>query len=140
MPRSVTRTWVPDPNGYGPRSPRKTFTYQANIPDEVADLHPPLSSATAALVVEAEAAIVALNAGSVAPADLEALARRRLRAESVASSWIEGVRLSQRKLARAELDDAVANATARAVLGNVGAMESLTASAPRSLSRATSSS
>jgi Fic family protein len=52
------------------------------------------------------------------------LARRLLRAESVASSRIEGLVLSQRRLARAEAEEADArDETARSVLGNVVAME-----------------
>jgi Fic family protein len=57
-------------------------------------------------------------------ASLEALARRLLRAESAASSRIEGLVLSQRRLARAEAEEGDArDETARSVLGNVAAME-----------------
>ncbi len=57
-------------------------------------------------------------------ASLEVLARRLLRAESVASSRIEGLVLSQHRLARAEAEEAGArDETARSVLGNVAAME-----------------
>jgi len=57
-------------------------------------------------------------------ASLEVLARRLLRAESVASSRIEGLSLSQRRLAKAEVEGAdTSDETARSVLGNVSAME-----------------
>ncbi|WP_242360516.1 Fic/DOC family N-terminal domain-containing protein [Anaeromyxobacter sp. SG17] len=54
-------------------------------------------------------------------ASLEVLARRLLRAESVASSRIEGLVLSRRRLARAEAEEP--DDTALSVLGNVVAME-----------------
>src|SRR4051812_39327691 len=57
-------------------------------------------------------------------ASLEVLARRLLRAESVASSRIEGLVLSQRRLAMAEVERAETHDdTARSVLGNIAAME-----------------
>ncbi|HZZ85990.1 MAG TPA: Fic family protein [Anaeromyxobacteraceae bacterium] len=66
----------------------------------------------------------ALNRDPPRMASLEVLARRLLRAESVASSRIEGLVLSQRRLARAEVEEAdTRDETARSVLGNVAAME-----------------
>src|SRR3954464_6097812 len=57
-------------------------------------------------------------------ASLEVLARRLLWAESVASSRIEGLVLSQRRLAMAEVERAETHDdTARSVLGNIAAME-----------------
>jgi Fic family protein len=65
-----------------------------------------------------------LNRGPPALASLEVLARRLPRAESVASSRIEGLVLSHRRLAKAEVDGAeTRDETARSVLGNVAAME-----------------
>lgn len=61
---------------------------------------------------------------SLAPTSgLEALSRQLLRGESLGSSRIEGHQLSQRRLARAELDPAAAKALALSVVGNVKAME-----------------
>ncbi len=72
----------------------------------------------------AERAVDALNRDPPRVASLEVLARRLLRAESVASSRIEGLVLSQRRLARAEAEEPDArDETARSVLGNVVAME-----------------
>ncbi len=119
--------WQPNPNAYGPRRARQAFKYKALVPDPVAALDPSLSGAVAGLLAEAERETTALNLSPLKIANLEALARRLLRAESVASSWIEGVQLSQRRLARAEAEGGeTRDATARAVLGNVAAMERAT--------------
>jgi Fic family protein len=58
--------------------------------------------ALAAEVADAEAAIGRLNVVAVALADTEALARLLLRAESIASSRIEGLEVGARKLLRTE--------------------------------------
>ncbi len=127
MSRFETLTWQPDPNAYGPRRTRRAFKYKALVPDPVATLDPSLSSSVAGLFAESERETAALNLNPPKIANLEALARRLLRAEAVASSWIEGVQLSQRRLARAEVEGGeTRDATARAVLGNVAAMERAT--------------
>ncbi|MGH3298145.1 MAG: Fic family protein [Trebonia sp.] len=80
----------------------------------------------AADVTDAEAAIRRLNAEASALADTEALARLLLRAESVASSRIEGLEIGARKLLRAEaaqqLGERSHDVTAEEVLGNIDAM------------------
>jgi Fic family protein len=80
----------------------------------------------AADVVEAEAAIRELNGGASSLADTEALARLLLRAESMASSRIEGLAIGGRRLLHAEaareLGDPTSDMTAEEVLGNVAAM------------------
>ena len=63
-----------------------------------------------------------LNAAS-AGRDLEALAAPLLRAEALGSSFIEGLRASNKRLALAAYEPVAADGTARAVLGNVRAME-----------------
>lgn len=132
MPRFETLTWRPDLDAHGPRKARRAFRYEALVPDEVAALDPLLSSSVMGLLAAAERETSSLNLNPPKIANLEALARRLLRAESVASSWIEGVQLSQRRLARAEAEGGEAHdATARAVLGNVAAMERATALADR---------
>ena len=81
-----------------------------------------LPGETALLVSLAESEIRSLNSGTTT-GGLEAVGSLLLRAESVASSRIEGLELSQRSLARALFDIAAARGTARAVAGNVRAME-----------------
>jgi Fic family protein len=80
----------------------------------------------AADVADAEAAIRELNTAASALIDTEALARLLLRAESVASSFIEGLVVGGRRLLRAEaareLGGDAADVTAEEVLGNIEAM------------------
>jgi len=122
--RYETRSWPADPTAPGGRAERRSFRYQAFVPDPVAGLQLSLPSAVVAAVSSAERAVDALNRDPPRMASLEVLARRLLRAESVASSRIEGLVLSQRRLARAEAEeDSSRDETARSVLGNVAAME-----------------
>jgi Fic family protein len=124
MPRYETRSWAADPTAPGGRAERRAFSYRAFIPDMIGTIHLSLPSSVAAAVSTAERAIDALNRDPPRLANLEVLARRLLRAESVASSRIEGLVLSQRRLARAEAEGSGArDETARSILGNVAAME-----------------
>ncbi len=124
MARYETLSWPADSSAPGGRAERRAFSYRAFVPDSIADLQLALPSNVAAAVSTAERAVDALNRDPPRLANLEVLARRLLRAESVASSRIEGLVLSQRRLARAEAEAANArDETARSVLGNVIAME-----------------
>ena len=124
MSRYETLTWPADPTVPGGRHERKSFRYQAFVPDPIAAVQFSIPSSVAATVSAAERTVDALNRDPPRLASLEVLARRLLRSESVASSRIEGLVLSQRRLARAEVDeDATRDETARSVLGNVAAME-----------------
>lgn len=123
MPRLVHLSWTSDPIATGPRRERQAFQYTAFIPDPVAELDLALPAPVAARVSEAERHVDALNRDPPAMASQEALARRLLRAESVASSRIEGLVLSQRRLAKAEAEGGeTRDDTVRSVLGNVAAM------------------
>jgi Fic family protein len=122
MGQLVTRRWEGDPGAPGGRRSRRTFDYEAFVPDRIADLDISLPGETAQVTTEAEDAIRSLNRGP-ASVGLEAIGPLLLRAESVASSRIEGLELSQRSLARALFDPKTARGTARQVAGNVRAME-----------------
>lgn len=122
MPRTVALRWEGNPNAYGGRRSRTSFTYEAFVPDQIGRLAVSLPGETALLVSLAESEIRSLNSGATS-GGLEAVGPLLLRAESVASSRIEGLELSQRNLARALFDPAAARGTARAVAGNVRAME-----------------
>lgn len=108
------------------RRGRMPCDYEAYVPDPLTGRPIRLDGDIAADVTEAEAAIFELNAGAFALADTEALARLLLRAESVASSRIEGLEVGARKLLRAEAAHAMGVAstdiTANEVLGNIAAM------------------
>jgi Fic family protein len=100
--------------------------YRAFIPDPIAVFEPRLSAATSALSERAGAAVRELNASASTLLPLEGLARQLLRSEALASSAIEGLRLSHRKLARAEIEGQAGDFKAREVLGNTRAMEEAT--------------
>jgi Fic family protein len=72
-------------------------------------------------IVRAEVAISRLNAFPHLPG-IEAMSRFLLRAESISSSQIEGLVVSQRRLAQALYDPALATDVARSVVGNITAM------------------
>jgi Fic family protein len=120
----VTRTWKADLGAYGGHKARESFGYQAFVPESIADRDFVLRADVAAVVSQAESAVQALNDYSPAFGALEALARNLLRAESLASSRIEGLELSHRRLAKADYSSTNAlDVTAESVLGNMRAME-----------------
>ena len=121
MPEYVEQRWGADPGAYGSRRSRTSFTYRAYVPDPIRELELALPGDVGLLVSDAEGEIRVLNAGR-GVRGLEAVGSLLLRAESVASSRIEGLELSQRNLARALFDSEAARGTARAVAGNVRAM------------------
>jgi Fic family protein len=122
VPEYVTAKWSGDPGAYGGRRSRAGFTYRAYVPDMLDGLTLSIPGDVSLLISDAEGEIRALDAGP-GTRGLEAVAPLLLRAESVASSRIEGLELSQRNLARALFDPEAAQGTARAVAGNVEAME-----------------
>jgi Fic family protein len=121
----VRRRWRSSLAGLSRRD-RQGCEYEAYIPDPVAERQVRLDGDVAAEVADAEAAVLRLNASAVALADTEALARLLLRAESVASSYIEGLVVGGRRLLRAEaarsMGDPPGDVTAEEVLGNIEAM------------------
>ncbi len=121
--RLVEYHWDARPNALGGRAARRGFTYRAYVPTFIADEDFLLSSHVAAAAGNAELACRELNEDPPALANLEALARQLLRAESVASSRIEGLVLSHRRLAKAAFSPEVADITAQSVLGNIAALE-----------------
>ena len=122
MPSTQSRVWQSSLDGYGSRADRSSFVYEAYVPDTIASLSSSLADDAVTAVLEAERAVAELQL-ETAFVGLEALSRQLLRAESIASSRIEGLRLSQRRLAEALLSPADADAAAREVVGNIEAME-----------------
>ena len=109
-----------------PRKERRSCDYEAYKPDLLVNRPFVLDGDVAADVADAEAAITRLNSKANALADTEALARILLRAESVASSRIEGLEIGARRLLRAEVVRSMrepgSDVTATEVLGNIDAM------------------
>lgn len=122
MAQFITRTWRGDPAGSGTHDDRRSFAYEAFVPDAIGSLRLDLPADTAEAVVAAQRALDELQLGTQF-LGLESLSRQLLRAESVASSRIEGLSLSQRRLAEAIWDPDTADRNARAVLGNIDAMD-----------------
>lgn len=125
MSRVIRCRWPGNPDAPSRRG-REPCEYEAYSPDLLAGRRVTIDGDVAVDVTDAEAAIGTLNAGASALADTEALARLLLRAESVASSRIEGLQIDARKLLRAEvaheLGERVPDVTAEEVLGNIEAM------------------
>ncbi len=126
MSRVVRRRWEADLGSGLPRRDHRSCTYEAYIPDLLAGRRISLDGDVAADVADAEAAIARLNAEAITLVDTEALARILLRAESVASSKIEGLEVGPRRLIRAEaarlLGESSDDVTADEVLANIDAM------------------
>jgi Fic family protein len=110
------------------RRDRQGCNYDAYLPDPLAGWNLTLPSDLAADIADAEAAIRDLNQAGTSHVSLEGLARFLLRAESVASSKIEGLDAGPRRLVEAEAAIAQGGETADRiaveVLGNIAAMES----------------
>jgi Fic family protein len=119
--RYVKLTWTPDPGGprKAERAPRG---YRAWVPDPIADYEPALPLAVSARCEQAGAAVRQLNTDPVALSALEGLGRQLLRSEALASSQIEGLSISHRKLAEAEFAD-LASYKAREIVGTMAAMD-----------------
>jgi Fic family protein len=126
MSKVTRRTWTSEIGSGLPRADQRSCEYEAYVPDLLLDRKLRFPSDVAADVSEAERAIARLNESARALQSTEALARLLLRAESVASSKIEGLEVGGRRLLRAEaareLGDPAQDVTAEEVLGNIEAM------------------
>ena len=119
------RIWEPDFAGLTRRD-RRPCRYSVYLPDPLDVRRFTLDGDVAADVADAEADLVRLNGAVDALADTDGLARLLLRAESVASSRIEGLVVGGRRLLRADaarqLGEEVRDVTAVEVLANIDAM------------------
>ena len=126
MSRIIKRHWSSELGSGVSRKDRLSCEYGAYVPDALAGRLIALDGDVAADVVDAEVAIASLNREASALIDTEALARILLRAESVASSRIEGLEIGAGRLLRAEaareLGEPVKDVTAGEVLANIDAM------------------
>lgn len=126
MSKLIRRHWEPTMHAPLPRRQKKPCAYDAYLPDQLLPREITLETQTAADAAEAEAAIARLDTHSTALADTEALARILLRAESIASSRIEGLEVGPRRLLRAQAALATGaeqrDITAAEILANIEAM------------------
>lgn len=93
------------------------------VPGRIAELEPALGSATAALCERAGNAVRDLNANERGLVSLEGMGRQLLRSEALASSQIEGLSVSHRKLAEAELEGRQGPHQAEEIMGTIHGME-----------------
>lgn len=110
------------------RRDRQGCGYDAYLPDPLTGWNLTLPGDLAADIADAETAIRDLNEAGTSHVSLEGLARFLLRAESVASSKIEGLDAGPQRLVEAEAALAQGGESgdrvAVEVLGNIAAMES----------------
>lgn len=122
MPRLDERVWeASGPSYLRGREDSRGFRYSAYVPDPIRDLDPGLPPAVAATAEQAAVATKNLDL-SLGVDHLEPIARLLLRAESVASSRIEGLRLSHRRLEEALVAPGAARKTALSIVRNIDAM------------------
>jgi Fic family protein len=122
--RYVDCVWEPNPAGQGRRA-RRGGLYRAFVPDQIAGREFPLDAGASAALNRATKALERLQHVPLRVATLDAVAQNLLRSESVASSRIEDVQISHKRLARAAhltAENRRRDWRAREVLGNVDAM------------------
>jgi Fic family protein len=122
--RREPRSWPSDPGAYGGRKARRGGRYEVFIPDPLRGRAAALDGGAVAAVAEATRALQHLDHSPPRVTTLGAVARNLLRSESVASSRIEGINISHKRLARAAYQAERGQRELRAaeVLGNVEAM------------------
>ena len=131
MSRVIRGSWASNPLAQTRRD-RLPCDYEAYVPDPLMGRRIVFDGDVAADVADAETAIVRLDMNAAALVDTEALARILLRAESVASSRIEGLEVGPRRLLHAEvaqqLGEQPSDVTASEILANIDAMAAATSS------------
>lgn len=127
MATHLQKSWDAQFTGMSRRD-RHGGLYDAYMPDPLDGWDLSIPADVAADIADAEESVRALNDAGTAHVSLEGLARFLLRAESVASSKIEGLSAATGRLARAEAAIALGgepgDRVAVEVIGNIAAMES----------------
>jgi Fic family protein len=122
--RYIEQTWPGNPAGQA-RAERQPGRFKAYVPNPIADYEPEITGAISSLLSDADGAVRELNQLDPGRAhQIEALARQLLRQESLASSRIEGIAISHKRISEAGYDSrGGADGSAREVLANIDAME-----------------
>lgn len=122
--RYIEEVWPGNPAGQS-RAERQPARFKAYVPDPTADYEPRITGAISQLLSDADSAVRGLNRLDPARAHrIEALARQLLRQESLASSRIEGLLISHKRISEAGYDPrGTTDHRAREVLANIEAME-----------------
>jgi Fic family protein len=121
--RREPRKWPADPTAYGGRRARRGGQYDVFIPAPIATREFSFDADAVAAIAHATRTLATL-ARAPASGQISGLASALLRSESMASSRIEGVAISHKRLARAEYEHGQSGGDQKAaeVLGNVQAM------------------
>jgi Fic family protein len=126
MGRFVSGRWAPDPTAFGPRRARAGGSFRAFVPHPLVGIVLAIDALVAADLSDAERAVAALDEATRAdsgPHRLEVLSRLLLRAEAVGSSQVEGLVVSPRKLALADVNPEFdPSGRALEVVGNIRAL------------------
>jgi len=133
-PGQVELVWH-DPQGPYGKKHRGPYRYRAFVPARLADVDVVIPASLAAALEDAARAVSELNRSE--SANLEAVAAPLLRSESVASSRIENLRVSHRRVAEAIVDPHHAPAAAWEVANNVAAMRKAISLADQDVDRET---
>lgn len=122
--RHIEQTWPGNPAGQT-RAERRAGRFEAYVPNPMAEYEPELTGALSNLLSESDGAVRELNQLDPGRAhQIEALARQLLRQESLASSRIEGLAVSHKRISEADYDPrGSADKRAIEVLANIEAME-----------------
>ena len=120
MATHIDRVWAPDDEAGLVRKDRKAGVYRAYVPDELGEELPPLGAE--ASNAAADALAVLARADERIGASGGYLNHLLIRSESISSSWIEGNRVTPKKLAIAEVLQH-GTRTALDVVANVRATE-----------------
>lgn len=122
--RYIEQTWPANPAGQT-RAERQSGRFEAYVPNPIGSYEPELTGAISSLLSDADGAVRELNQLDPGRAhQIEALARQLLRQESLASSRIEGLAVSHKRISEAHYDPrGSADRRAREVLANIEAME-----------------
>lgn len=127
MAQQIRQHWDANFGGMS-RLDRRGCDFDAYLPDPVSGWNLTIPADVAADIADAEQAVRRLNSAGTTHVSLEGLARFLLRAESVASSKIEGLAAAPRRLVSAEVALAeggdAGDQVAVEVLGNIAAMQS----------------
>jgi Fic family protein len=122
--RYIEQTWPGNAAGQT-GAERQPGRFEAYVPNPIAGYEPELTGAISNFLSEADGAVRELNQLDPGRAhEIEALARQLLRQESLASSRIEGLAVSHKRIGQATYDPrGSADRRAREVLANIEAME-----------------
>jgi Fic family protein len=122
--RYIEQTWPGNPAGQT-RAERQPGRFEAYVPNPIAEYEPELTGALSNLLSDGDGAVRELNQLDPGRAlQIEALARQLLRQESLASSRIEGLAVSHKRISEADYDPrGSTDKRAVEVLANIAAME-----------------